>query len=83
MSEKVNYLIWSNENNAWWNADGRGYTVDIESAGRYSLQDALRICNRANDAWNTDSDTIPSELPISEEVALELKYKKCWLRYEL
>lgn len=33
---ELQVLIWSNEHGAWWRAAGRGYTADINEAGRYS-----------------------------------------------
>lgn len=70
------YLIWSNEHNSWWCPDHSGYTSIIVNAGRYTLSDAIAICNGANYSWNTDSlRKIPNELPIPEEAALMLEYK--------
>lgn len=41
------YYIWNGEyvGNAmlWWGPDGGGYTCNIERAGKYTLEDALRI----------------------------------------
>lgn len=71
----MQYLIWSNEHNAWWHPDSRGYTVSIESAGRYSLEAAISVCNGANYGWD-DDQKIPKELPIAEEAALLLDGQK-------
>lgn len=38
------YLIWSNEHNAWWRPDARGYTAFLKDAGRYTRDEALRHC---------------------------------------
>lgn len=35
------YLIWSNEHRAWWRPNSRGYTLDVDKAGRYSRKDAI------------------------------------------
>lgn len=65
------YLIWSNEHNAWWRPDGKGYTRVIENAGRYSREDAMKISRGLNfEGWNYSR--IPDELPILEADAIEL-----------
>lgn len=70
----MKYLIWSNEHNSWWAPNHGGYVDRAESAGRYSKDEALKICNGANFAWDTDKlKNIPNELPIAEEVAIELE----------
>jgi hypothetical protein len=44
----VAYLIWSNEQGAWRGpADKRGYTLFIEEAGRYDLDEARAIVGDA------------------------------------
>jgi hypothetical protein len=43
------YIIWSIEHNAWWNANRNGYTRSRECAGRYSLEEAEEICSHANE----------------------------------
>jgi hypothetical protein len=42
------YLIWSEEHGAWWSPDQNGYTRSIREAGRYSLEQAIDIVQRAN-----------------------------------
>lgn len=71
---EVKCLIWSNEHRAWWGSNHVGYTNRIEIAGRYSQQEAIEICNRANYHWN--ESTLPDELPIPEYLALQLQYKQ-------
>jgi hypothetical protein len=66
------YLIWSNEHNAWWRPNRKSYTVDIEKAGRYSIDEAITICNEAN-YGSVIGEDLPNELPISENVAYYLK----------
>jgi hypothetical protein len=44
------WLVWSNEHAAWWGPNNRGYYLDIGSAGRYSLQDALACCRARSPA---------------------------------
>lgn len=65
------YLIWSNEHNAWWGENHSGYPSNIKHAGRYSFDEAIKICNGANYGWNTDMSG-PNELPILERAALAL-----------
>lgn len=65
------YLIWSNEHKAWWGPNSQGYTTCMQRAGRYSREAAISICNGANYGWDEDSN--PLELPVLEEVALELR----------
>lgn len=56
------YLIWSNEHRAWWRPNSSGYTVFIESAGRYSRDEAVKK-SRARDQHR--GEPLP-ELPIRE-----------------
>lgn len=42
------FYIWSFEHQAWWKPDRNGYTNNRMLAGRYSLDEALRICRDAN-----------------------------------
>lgn len=65
------FLIWSNEHKAWWGPASRGYVYDSADAGRYSRNEAMKICNGANYGWN--SYTLPNELPILEEMAINLE----------
>jgi hypothetical protein len=42
------YLVWSEGHGAWWAAGEIGYTRSLLSAGRYTFEEANRICTRAN-----------------------------------
>ena len=42
------YLIWSVEHCAWWRSRQTGYTTSRMQAGRYTLEEARRICLDAN-----------------------------------
>ena len=53
-AEHRRYLIWSNEHAAWWAPDRRGYTTIIGNAGRYTANEAMRICLDANRHLNPD-----------------------------
>lgn len=50
MNETPIYLwhIWSNEHSAYWRQNSNGYTKNILEAGRYSEEEALKICKCAN-----------------------------------
>jgi|TARA_R100001163_G_scaffold5059_1_gene6258 hypothetical protein len=74
--EKEKYYIWSNEHNCWWRSNHAGYTTFIESAGLYSKNEALEICNGANYSWDMDRNILPDELPIAESIAKNLKSGK-------
>lgn len=42
------WLIWSNEHESFWRPNHRGYTYHASAAGRYSFEEAFKICNGAN-----------------------------------
>jgi len=42
------FLIWSFQKQAWWEETRHLYTRHIEYAARFSLEEALAICNGAN-----------------------------------
>jgi hypothetical protein len=44
----MNYLIWSNEHEAWWGPGECGYVTVISKAGRYPLERAGQIVKQAN-----------------------------------
>jgi hypothetical protein len=56
------YLIWSNEHRAWWRHDHCGYTSDINDAGWYKREEAIRICALSRDGWR--NGFVPPEVPI-------------------
>lgn len=41
------YLVWSNEHNAWWGPGRCGYSPGLIGAGKYSREQALKICRDA------------------------------------
>jgi hypothetical protein len=41
------YFVWSNEHRAWWRAGARGYSKGLREAGRYTREQAMRICRDA------------------------------------
>jgi hypothetical protein len=38
------WLVWSNEHRAWWGPNRSQYYWDITAAGRYTIEEALKIC---------------------------------------
>lgn len=62
------YLIWSNEHQAWWRPNSRGYTLSVEAAGRYERDEALTIASRSRDGWFAGE--APPEIAIREEDVL-------------
>ncbi len=61
------YLVWSNEHSSWWGPKRSGYTWLIENAGRYTRDEALRICKGARGGREYNAN--PSELPVQERDA--------------
>ena len=39
----MNYVIWSFEHEAWWRPNKRGYTDQLNEAGRYTAEEAGMI----------------------------------------
>lgn len=68
-SEKV-YLVWSNEHGAWWGHNQCGYNAHVKDAGRYSLEEAIRCCDRRSWGGNW---RVPPELPIHVDAANALE----------
>lgn len=42
--ESQTWLVWSIEHDAWWGPNHSSYYTDINAAGRYSLEEAIGIC---------------------------------------
>jgi len=57
------YVVWSNEHMAWWGPNRAGYYTHLSAAGRYSREDALRICKGARGGRRFNAN--PSEVPIA------------------
>ncbi len=60
------YLVWSNEHNAWWKPNGRGYTMFAAKAGLYSFGEAKSICWKGRDGWREDGK-VPDEVLVPIE----------------
>lgn len=56
------YVVWSNEHSAWWGPDHRGYFTHLSAAGRYSRDEALKICVNARGGRRFNEN--PSEVPV-------------------
>ncbi|MFN3675442.1 MAG: hypothetical protein ACK4TC_05630 [Sphingomonas pseudosanguinis] len=63
------YLIWSNEHYAWWKPDERGYTRNIEHAGRYSRADAFTIASRRGGGWQSENNPYEIAIPEADAIA--------------
>lgn len=64
------YLIWSHEHGAWWRPNRAGYCLAVKDAGRYSQDEAIRICAHAREGLG-DLSTPPNEMPVRVEDLLE------------
>lgn len=63
------WLIWSNEHNAWWAPKNNGYVRSRAKAGRYSFEEASMIVEGAN--RHRDDDAVPNEAMILDEQVVE------------
>ncbi len=65
------WLLWSEEHLAFWSTDERGYVDDIEKAGRYTFDEAVKI------AINDDEQLLPApdQYKLREELAEIAKTK--------
>lgn len=57
------WLVFSNQNRAWWRANSSGYTTDIRGAGRYTRDEAISISATSRDGWRDPGD-LPCEMAI-------------------
>ena len=64
------YLVWSNEHQAWWGPEHRGYTRHIERAGRYERAEAMLIAGKRDGGWHPRKGN-PDEIAIPERDAVE------------
>lgn len=67
--DKPKYLIWSNEHRAWWRPKSRGYTINMDRAGRYDREEAISICALSRDGWGAGAT--PSEIPVLDTDAAD------------
>jgi hypothetical protein len=62
------WLIWSNEHNAWWGHGQRGYVADVRVAGRYTREEAVQIVHEANIGVRLDPESQPNEAMVHVSV---------------
>jgi hypothetical protein len=62
MAEEKNYVVWSNEHRSWWGPNNAGYCTRLDAAGRYSRDEALKICIGARGGRRYNDN--PTEVPI-------------------
>ena len=70
----MNYLVWSNQHRAWWRSNSCGYTRNVESAGRYSRDEAIQISRGRG--WPATG--IPDEIPVPEQDAMDCFAPSDW-----
>jgi hypothetical protein len=56
------YVVWSNEHSCWWGPNHCGYTSKLSAAGRYTRDEALKICRNARGGREFNDN--PSEVPL-------------------
>lgn len=68
------YLIWSHEHGGWWGPERCGYYQTVRNAGRYSRDEAMKVCHGAGwrGGWKAGAKA-PNEIPVLERDALELE----------
>lgn len=66
---RVDYVIWSNEHQAWWGPGKHGYTRYLTQAGHYSRAEAQLIAADARGGW--DPGKPPPEIALPLRDALE------------
>lgn len=63
------YLVWSNQHRCWWRPDSKGYTLHVQSAGRYSRAEAIAIARGARNGWA--EGRAPDEIAVAERDVLD------------
>jgi hypothetical protein len=64
------YLIWSIEHCAWWKPGKWGYTTATHAAGRFTYEEAKRICDEAN--RHGDEEEIAVFAPSRQQTTADL-----------
>jgi hypothetical protein len=57
------YLILSHEHASWWGPGHCGHVRTIAEAGRYTYEEAMRVCRSAISGTTAELRTLP-ELPV-------------------
>lgn len=68
---RVDYVIWSNEHQAWWKPSGLGYTPYFDQAGRFSRANALQIAADARGGWSPGKPPPEIAIPWTDAFAAE------------
>lgn len=63
------WLVWSIEHGAWWGPNHCRYYIDIDFAGRYSLEEALSICDLRSKSPNGS----PMEMIVPSPELMEMR----------
>lgn len=63
----MKFRIWSIEHGAWWAYACRGYTRDIDKAGRYDQAEAFEIVASANQFLNSNNPPHEALVPVVDE----------------
>lgn len=61
LAERPLWLVWSHEHKSWWGPNQCGYFWNIGEAGRYTLEDALKICRARGverNIWTTPPELV-------------------------
>ena len=62
------YLIYSRKHShgevMWWRPESRGYTRDVNSAGRYTLEEVRAICTHPEDSVPIHIDRVLEALDL-------------------
>ena len=54
----LRYLLWANDRQMWWRADGWGYTPNRNEAGRFSETEAMRYVMQSAMAGRVSEATV-------------------------
>ncbi|MFD1546956.1 hypothetical protein [Nonomuraea guangzhouensis] len=73
------YLVWSNEHDAWWGPNRRGYTHDVWAAGRYAETEDAEVCRKAAYGWRGGSP--PPEVMVAAPENDQERFSVDDLRY--
>lgn len=65
LASRADWLIWSTEHQGWWKPARRGYTPNQTLAGRYTLEEALEICQEANAHLLPDHSPQETMIPLA------------------
>ena len=60
VKESKVWLVWSNEHQAWWGPNRSGYFIDINSAGRYTLAEAVSCAETRSPAEIPPEVVVPA-----------------------